>query len=196
MALECELKFTGADLTRARADLARLGARCGGRVFERNLVFDTPDRSLRAGDVLLRLRRAGKTTLTLKRHPAAGCEESRVKVWEEFESAVEDFDAVRSLLTALGYTVILRYEKFRETWMLPDVEVCLDELPFGDFVEIEGPEAAIWAAAQDLRLDVAAASKMSYHALNAAFRQGRGLAPEESFVFAADDPRRPRGRIP
>lgn len=40
------------------------------------------------------------------------------------------------------------YEKYRETYHWGDVEVVLDETPFGDFVELEGEnETALKAVA-------------------------------------------------
>jgi len=39
---------------------------------------------------------------------------------------------------ALGYAVYMMYEKYRTTFRLDNLEVVLDELPYGNFVEIEG----------------------------------------------------------
>lgn len=192
MALETEIKILGADLDAVRQRLKELGAEDHGAQFERNLVFDTPDRSLRAADVLLRLRSAGKATLTLKRHPPDPAQGGALKVWEEYESEVADFAAVRQLLEALGYFAALEYEKVRETWRRQGTEICLDQLPFGDFVEIEGDARGIEACMRDLGLAGHATSRETYHALNAQHRREMGLAPEESFVFPASDPRRPR----
>ena len=45
------------------------------------------------------------------------------------------------------------YEKYRETFTLDGVEVVLDEMPFGEFLELEGEETAIRAVAARLGLD-------------------------------------------
>jgi adenylate cyclase class 2 len=46
------------------------------------------------------------------------------------------------------------YEKYRTTYMLGNVEVDLDEMPTGDFLEIEGPDGeSIQRAAQQLGLN-------------------------------------------
>ena len=47
------------------------------------------------------------------------------------------------ILAALGFTPALVYEKRRETWRLGKVEIVIDELSFGLFMEIEGPEQGI-----------------------------------------------------
>ncbi|THB69316.1 MAG: CYTH domain-containing protein [Desulfovibrio sp.] len=189
MALEHELKFLDVDLDAARETLRSLGAVLHGRVFERNLVFDTPDRTLREQDVLLRLRHDGRSTVTLKRHPQHRNVSSEVKTWEEFESRVDNFNAMRELFLGLGYIEALQYEKIRETWELDNLEICLDTLPFGDFVEIEGDEAAITQCAARLGLSLEKASKATYHALNARHRRENKLPSDESFVFPPEDPR-------
>jgi len=50
---------------------------------------------------------------------------------------------MRSILERLGFVPVLIYEKRRETWLTNGVEIVLDELPFGLFMEIEGDEAGI-----------------------------------------------------
>jgi adenylate cyclase class 2 len=48
----------------------------------------------------------------------------------------------------------MRYEKYRTTYTLGDLEVVLDEMPYGDFAEIEGPDGqSIQTAAQRLDLN-------------------------------------------
>ncbi len=187
MALEVELKFLDPDLDRVRARLEELGGRSLGRVFERNTVFDDPARSLRAGRVLLRLRRAGQAVLTLK-HPPVGPQPGDVKVFEEIETRVADPGAMETILAGLGYAPTFVYEKVREEWTFADCHVCLDRLPFGDFVEIEGEREALFACAAALGLDPGRTSTANYHALHLAWRRDQGLAEEESFVFP--EPRR------
>jgi adenylate cyclase class 2 len=57
------------------------------------------------------------------------------------------------IIKRLGLAPRQVYEKYRETFQLGDVEVVLDEMPYGDFVELEGSEAAIRAAADQLAID-------------------------------------------
>ena len=51
---------------------------------------------------------------------------------------MEDFEKAHSFLEALGYQKLVYYEKYRTTYQLEDAFIMLDELPYGDFVEIEG----------------------------------------------------------
>lgn len=184
MVLECELKYAHADLEAVRRRLKAAGGDTSGRYFESNLVFDRPDRSLKAAGILLRLRwRLGQAVLTVKR-PPAGEIVSSLKIFEELESTVGDFAAMRAALEALGFAVAFAYEKVREKWKHLGCTVCLDHLPFGDFVEIEGSEAAVPGCASALGLDPATSTKATYHELNLEHRVGQGLAPQESFVFS------------
>ena len=188
MSLEVELKFTGADLDRVRARLAELGGRTNGPVFESNVVYDDAGRTLRAGRILLRLRRDRRGLITLKLPPAAP-QPGDVKALEEIESGVEDLGAMERILAGLGYLPALAYEKVREEWELPGCHVCLDTLPFGDFVEIEArSREAVFACAHTLGLDPGQASTANYHALHLAWLRERGLPEEDSFTFP--EPRR------
>ncbi len=96
--------------------------------------------------MLLRLRTAGdRARLTVKRAATGG--DTHHKVREEFETAVDNPDETDRLLRALGYEIWFRYQKFRSTYALPGLEVCLDETALGCFVELEGDPDAIdrWA---------------------------------------------------
>ncbi|HWR03335.1 MAG TPA: class IV adenylate cyclase [Humidesulfovibrio sp.] len=182
MALEIEIKFLDVDHTNLRTRLAALGAKPLGRHFESNVVYDDAGRSLKGNGTLLRLReKNGRSILTLKTAAAAGS--ALAKVYEESETEVLNAPATREILAGLGYLPALRYEKVRETWLCLDCEVCLDTLPFGSYVEIEGTEADIAACARALDLPHSAASKATYHDLNRLHREKNGLPADESFVF-------------
>ncbi len=138
---ELEVKYLLADLAALEKRLQALGARqVAARTHEINLRFDTADGALNKGLQVLRLRRDQAVHLTYK-GPATS--QQGVRVRTEIEFTVDDFDKAQRFLEALGYQVALMYEKYRTTYTLSGVEILLDELPYGDFVEIEGsdPEA-------------------------------------------------------
>lgn len=150
--LEVEVKFLVADLDAVRARLLAVAELMAPRVFERNVRLDTAGQSLLERGQLLRLRQDTRVRLTFK-GPAAEDVASEAKVREEIELEVGDFDRMETILGRLGFRPVQSYEKYRETFHWGEVEVVLDELPFGDFVELEGSEKSIKAAAAALGLD-------------------------------------------
>lgn len=151
--LEVEVKFLVADLGTVRDRLAAAGADLvAPRVYERNVRFDTAGAALLQRWELLRLRQDTRVRLTFK-GPAAEDTQSEAKVREEIEVEVDDFDRISLILQRLGYQPVQVYEKYRETYHWRGVEVVLDEMPFGNFVELEGPEEAIKQAATGLGLE-------------------------------------------
>ena len=58
------------------------------------------------------------------------------------------------IFARLGFGAVQSYEKYRQTFHWRDVEVVLDEMPFGNFVELEGAtDAELKDAAAALGLD-------------------------------------------
>jgi adenylate cyclase class 2 len=56
---------------------------------------------------------------------------------------VDDFDKAIDFLKALGYSLVVQYEKWRTTFQLRGLEITLDEMPYGNFSEIEGEDTAV-----------------------------------------------------
>ncbi|WP_031485248.1 class IV adenylate cyclase [Maridesulfovibrio frigidus] len=186
MAFEIELKYLNADIDKLKKTLESLGGKFLSRHYERNIVLDDPGRTLFKRSALLRVRQAGKTTMTVKRIPANPVP-SKAKVYVEHETEVSDFDATVSALEVLGYKPVFKYEKFREEWDLENCTICLDQLPFGSFIEIEGSEKDIISCAVKLNLKDSDSSKKTYHELNRDYRAKAGLVPDENFVFTAEE---------
>jgi adenylate cyclase, class 2 len=172
---ELEVKFFVSDLQAVERRLQALGAHLSlRRVFEVNLRFDTPGGDLGRNFQVLRLRQDVIARLTYK-GPASGLEGVRLRREIEFE--VSDFDSARAFLDALGYQVMLIYEKYRTAYDLDGVEVSLDELPYGTFVEVEGPSPiAIREVTYKLGLDWNAAIPASYTVLFEQLKARLGLS--------------------
>jgi adenylate cyclase, class 2 len=135
---EIEVKFYLTDMARFRSRVSKAGAGLiTARVHEVNLRFDTPDRHLTRDHRVLRLRKDDAFRMTYKGPAQAG---QAVAVRQEIEFEVSSFEAAQNLLEALGYQVSVMYEKYRTTFSLLNAEVVLDELPYGNFVEIEAPD--------------------------------------------------------
>ncbi|MFW6414967.1 MAG: class IV adenylate cyclase [Thermodesulfobacteriota bacterium] len=182
MALEKELKFPCKDFSRVRQRLSREKAVFLDSYFECNQVFDTPDRGLKQKDILLRLREGNNNVLCLKRSPGEDYPPD-IKVWEEFETDLQSPEQMRSILYALGYVIAFCYDKIREKWSLRGCKVCLDLVPFDQFVEIEGEIEEIELCAALLGLDMQTASTKTYQQLNREYRLKNGLPESDSFVF-------------
>ena len=139
--LEIEVKFYLKDTQSLREYLSNLGAQSRGRFFERNLRYEDIQNTLASKKLLLRLRQDKIVTLTFK-SPAAGCE-SQFKKMNELEVEVSDFDNMHQILKYVGFHCEQVYEKWRETFALGHTRFCMDEMPFGNFLEIEGQEEDI-----------------------------------------------------
>lgn len=162
---ETEVKFFVKDLDRVEMRLRELKAHLiQPRVHEVNLRFDNADGSLRKNFKVLRLRQDTETKFTFK-----GPSEQRsggVLSRKEIEFNVESFDAAKEFLEELGFSPIVFYEKYRTTYELDHVHIMLDELPYGNFVEIESENIdALQKTAQLLGLDWNMIVKAGYHAL-------------------------------
>ena len=195
---EQEAKFYIANLPALQEKLLALGAHLKqDRVFESNLRFDLADASLTGKRQVLRLRQDERARLTFKGPAEAGAE---VSSRPEIEFEVSSFNNAKALLEALGYRVSVMYEKYRTTYELGGCEVTLDEMPYGDFAEIEGPGAAvIRTVANTLGLRWATRSGESYLMLfsrlrqagltaqNLSFREVTQKLPPEAFGLAAAD---------
>jgi adenylate cyclase class 2 len=162
--IETETKYLVRNLQTIEMRLISLGARpIQARIYEKNLRFDLPDKSLWRKFQVLRLRLDEKAIITYK---GPGSSEDGIRVREELEVVVSDFDTAQTILEALGYQVVLFYEKYRATYALGENFVMLDEMPYGFFVEIEGQGSAdIFALSEKLGLDKAAAACESYQSL-------------------------------
>lgn len=139
--LEIEVKFHLLDRNSIRDRLLDIGAETTGRVFETNLRFEDDNKTLLQKKSLLRLRWDTKTTLTFKSEPST--QDRQFKIFKELEVEVSDFSTMSRILESLGFHKEQTYEKWREIFILNDTHFCIDTMPFGDFLEIEGEKADI-----------------------------------------------------
>jgi adenylate cyclase class 2 len=99
----------------------------------------------------IRLRDQGdKITLTLKEFTSSSLSGAR-----EHEVEVGDFDTMLEILKEIGLPPITFQESKRETWMLGDVEIVLDDWPWlNPYIEIEGEsEEIVKKTAADMGFD-------------------------------------------
>jgi adenylate cyclase, class 2 len=107
--------------------------------YEHNILFDTPDGSLKKNRYLLRLRKVGNNNIiTFKRPTPQTGSSNAYKIREEIEIDVSDFEKARTIFSALGLEEFFIYEKYREVYENDQVKLMMDHTPIGDFLEIEG----------------------------------------------------------
>ena len=184
-AAEIEVKIVVSDPAAFQTRLPDLGFQLETpRRFERNTLYDTPDRVLRNTHQILRIREYGDThTLTHKRHPDhEDPEASRYKVRVETETTVADGQALAEIFTRLGYSPMFRYEKYRTEWSQGSAHLVVDETPIGTYAELEGPIPWIDATLKTLGITPEACLSDSYGRLFMAWKERTG-SPAENLTF-------------
>jgi adenylate cyclase class 2 len=149
--LEIEIKFHIADIDAIREQIHSLGAEWQSGGFESNIRFDDATMRLSREMKLLRLRQDTRCRLTVKTPPDDT--DSEFKVFRELEVEVRDSETMIAILAELGYFPRQVYEKQREAYRFMQTELCLDTLPYGYFLEIEGEKNDIRNAAKALGLN-------------------------------------------
>ena len=188
MAFETEKKYrlTLEQRERVLQKLASVGAQFEGEDFEENILFRGGILSLK--ESILRLRKTeNRAVLTYKEslpnEDSAGSEpDSGIKRRVEHETMVSDVASMEAILASLGYKQSLVYEKRRQTWKFKNVEVVVDELPFGLFLEIEGTENEIKEAEIKLEITHLESESAPYPALTVHFGKKNGNLIESRFV--------------
>jgi predicted adenylyl cyclase CyaB len=139
---EVEVKILEIDRQSIEEKLLSLGAK---KVFDaevHSLYYDNDSKVIRKAKGALRLRRKGKeSVLTFKHHKEDGI--AKVRFEEEVE--VSDFDTMRSILNAIGFSSWLEMRKHRTTYECDGVYFELDRYAdkyefIPEFLEIEGPD--------------------------------------------------------
>jgi adenylate cyclase class 2 len=148
--LEIEVKFLVDDATRIRDRILQMGGVSQGSVFERNIRFEDANGSFQKAASLLRLRKDRKSTLTLKIRPEDP--DTRFKIHKEYEVEISDFEIMIRILEELGYHQAQVYEKYREMIIFENTHLCIDRMPYGLFLEIEGSKENIKTLADKLGL--------------------------------------------
>ena len=148
--LEIEIKLPIPDLESLRVRLQQAGFVLKHPQASESSVLWDQEETLRKQGSALRLRRYGSQAILTWKGPRQ--EDARLKIRPEIETAVEDPEAMEGILRALGFAPAFSMVKSRSQWVRADLEACLDEAPFGCFIELEGSREAIQQALEDLAL--------------------------------------------
>lgn len=177
---EIEVKFAVADRDALRERLAAAGFHEETpRTFERNVLYDTPDRRLRSQQAILRVRKYGSRWLvTHKCLPKDNDPAARHKHREETETAVQDGEAMGQIFSQLGYLPAFTYEKWRTEYSDSQGHCVVDETPIGVYAELEGPPEWIDETGRKLGVNHSEFLTLSYGRLFDTWRSETGSNAE------------------
>ncbi len=154
MNTEIEVKFLHVNHDELREKLTTLGAECKEPMrLMRRVAFDNA--AMRAKNGWVRVRDEGnKVTMGYKQTDSYDIDGTK-----EIETTVGDFEAAVAIFQQIGLDGGSFQESKRESWVLGEVMIELDEWPWLDaFMEIEAPsEGLVRDTAEKLGLDMATA---------------------------------------
>jgi len=197
---EIEIKLRIKEFSKILRKIRSLSIQSRPRVQEQNTLYDTPQSHLRRRDMLLRLRTETpaphrsqssgreRVILTAKAPPQRRQSSklpARYKIRAEREQIVPQSSRQwAAVLASLGFRPTFRYDKFRTTFRLPNLDLALDETPAGTFLELEGKPQAIDRAAAALGFSKQAYLRSTYWDLYAADCRRRRITPK-NMLFRA-----------
>jgi len=159
---EIEVKFAVTGHQAVSDALRREGGRYLGSFEQTDRFYDTPQGRLRDGGCGLRIRQWRRLDATggeIDTRPQVTFKgprrtDSRAKVRPEYQTHLDDPQALEKVFEACGLVGTVVVRKVRTSYRLGECMVELDELAdIGCFVEVEGPdEPAIFAVCQRLGL--------------------------------------------
>ncbi|MFC0112605.1 class IV adenylate cyclase [Kibdelosporangium aridum] len=138
--IEVEKKYMVPDAEALKTKLRDLGAKPSEPTRQVDAYYNAPHRDFLAPEAIsewLRIRTEERgSSINYKRwFPVDEIIKTHA---DEFESKVDDVEAIRRLLQMLDFQPLVTVDKTREEWQLPNAEVVFDHvLNAGDFVEFE-----------------------------------------------------------
>jgi adenylate cyclase class 2 len=147
--LEIEIKIRVKDIKSFLIKVQEKGAVLKkDRYLEENILYDFPSKLLYKKQHAIRLRKIKKKHfITFKGSPQKS---RKFKMREEFETEVKNGKQMKKILKSLGLISIFEYKKFRTVYKKKKLKICLDELPIGNFIELEGERNDIVKFAEEL----------------------------------------------
>lgn len=161
---EIELKLKVDDVESIKKKLLALGAVLAGKKRQKDILFNSRQYDFDDTGEVLRLRLEdsdqGKTAaLAYKDSPTFSRDGQKSRV--EYESEVEP-EPIRKILDALGFVEAAVIEKTRTDYRLGELEISVDELVFGTFIELEGAPNGIREVRRQLGLEKTEPVKEGY----------------------------------
>lgn len=163
---EIEVKIKVEDKKEIQKRLKKLGWTIKDLVFQKTFQNDTPDYSLRSKGIFPRTRlescegKGRVSSFAIKINPRGKFEGETPNDdyfrRTEYSIEIEDAAEMSRMLEILGFEDVRIWEKYRQIWENKnnkEVEITIDSLPFGDFLEIEGEEKSIEEMMKNLKIE-------------------------------------------
>lgn len=178
--IEQEVKFEVPNIKNILKKLKEIGATEIATDFQRTIRFETENDDLLSKGMFLRVRSGHGDVITLKRKISE--DNADFKEREEIETKVEDLAKMRKIINYLGFTKEFIFEKYRSNWKYKGAEISVDELPFGNYLEIESTPELINEIAKDLELDNKYRKALTYWDLFEKYKKANNLTGD-NIVF-------------
>ena len=139
MQKEIEVKFEINSKDKITEKLIKFGGKLRKTYRQTTYGFFSKD-SIKKG-IFPRIRvESDQHVLTVKVRP-----KRKTKYFErkEYSIVIDNEKEGIKILKLLGFDRIRKFSKKRQEWSFPNVEICLDKLYFGTFLEIEGEKKQI-----------------------------------------------------
>lgn len=170
---EIELKLKVSNKKAIVEKLLKIGAVPKSKRHQTDILYDSNFFDFGNYDQSLRLRiekwdNQQKAKLAFKgtpKHTASGH-----KIRDEFETVV-DPEPARKLLSSIGFKEVATIKKTRTEYRLGNLEILIDELKFGTFIEFEGSPEEIEGARKKLGLGKAKPVRKGYIFLQIAWKK-------------------------
>lgn len=141
---ECEIKILGIDVEELIKKLEFFGAKKTFDGMYKVHYFDYPDARIRGKGELLRIREiiGGQSEVVFKANKRI---ENGMKVYDEYEFEIGDFEAIFQVFKNMGLKETLYYEKKRKLYELPGAKIEIDTYPkVSPYCEIETPDKGLF----------------------------------------------------
>jgi len=133
--LEIEVKAPITNLQTIKNRIKEIGGKILFKGQQIDIYFQHPCKNFEETDEALRIRKIGEEAyLTYKGSRI----KSNLKARLEIETPIPDFNSMKKILLKLGFKPVMEIRKNRETWLIDNMRINLDEVEkLGKFIEIE-----------------------------------------------------------
>lgn len=149
-----------------------------GGYKEKTIRYDNKDSSLEREGKFIRVRSGIKNVISIKEKLNNNNDNDNFLKRNDIEVEVSDIKKIQYILEQIGLHETFTMEKYRLKWKYNDeVELNLDELPFGVFLEIHGNEKNAIAASKELGFNMKNAKKGTYWDIFEEFKKENNIEP-------------------